>query len=144
MNKGAKVAAFVAAGAMVAGCSSLSGTRVKNEELNTRLANLEGQVTSLSQRVDELTAQGVVAPAGFEASSEGAAPARPAKRLTVRQAQRALAAAGFYKGPIDGKEGPQTKQAIRQFQQAKGLRVDGIVGNSTRQALAKYLEEPRE
>ena len=146
MKSGIKVMAFVAVGAMVTGCSSLSGTRAKqNEELNTRLASLESQVTSLNQRVEELApGQAQPAPAGFEISPERQAPARSAKKLTVRQTQRALASAGFYKGPVDGKEGQQTKQAIREFQQAQKLKVDGIVGSSTRRALAKYLEEPQE
>ena len=147
MNNIGKLVAFVAAGAMVAGCSSLSGTRVKkDEELNTRLANLEGQVTRLDQRVDEI-AQDTAEPtaAGNEASSgQAASAARSAQKLTTRQIQRALASAGFYKGMVDGKEGPQTRRAIREFQQAKGLKADGVVGSSTRQALAKYLEEPKE
>ncbi|MBI3323282.1 MAG: peptidoglycan-binding protein [Candidatus Omnitrophica bacterium] len=79
-----------------------------------------------------------------EASSERLAQPQAAKRFTVRQTQLALASAGFYQGPVDGKAGPKTLRAIREFQQAQGLKVDGIVGSSTRQALAKYLEEPQE
>lgn len=147
MNNGMKMVALMAAGAMVAGCSSLSGTRAKKDaELNTRLANLEGQVTALNQRVEDLgqTAAPAASQAGFEGASERQAPAQSAQRLTTRQTQRALASAGFYTGPIDGKEGPQTKRAIREFQQANGLKVDGVVGRSTRQALAKHLQEPQE
>ncbi|MBI3322694.1 MAG: peptidoglycan-binding protein [Candidatus Omnitrophica bacterium] len=138
--------ALVLAGALVAGCSSMSGTRAKqNDELNTRLASLEGQVTALNQRVEEIsTGASQQETAGFDASAERQGTARAAKPLSVRQTQRALSSAGFYKGPVDGKEGPQTKKAIREFQQAQGLKVDGIVGNSTRRALAKYLDEPQE
>jgi peptidoglycan hydrolase-like protein with peptidoglycan-binding domain len=40
----------------------------------------------------------------------------------VRQAQEALQDQGLYKGQVDGKMGPQTKQAITQFQKQKGLK----------------------
>ena len=147
MKNTGKLVALMAAGALVAGCSSLSGTRAKkDEDLNTRLASLEGQVTTLNQRVEEIAQdEEPASSAGYEASSGQAAPAvRTVQKLTTRQIQRALASAGFYKGPVDGKEGPQTRRAVREFQQAQGLKVDGVTGSTTRQALAKYLEEPRE
>ena len=140
MNSAIKIAAFVIAGAMVAGCSSL-GRAKGGQEMDTRVAALEGQVTHLSNRVDEMGAT-QPAPSGFEVSSPGSV-SSSSKKLTVRQTQRALTAAGFYKGPVDGKEGPKTKQAVKEFQQANGLKVDGVVGSTTRQALAKYLTEPQ-
>lgn len=53
----------------------------------------------------------------------------------VRQLQQALAAAGFSPGAIDGIYGPATERAVRAFQQAKGLAVDGIAGPQTWAAL---------
>lgn len=49
--------------------------------------------------------------------------------------QQKLAAAGFDPGPIDGKWGQKTLQAVVAFQLAKGLTADGIVGPMTRKAL---------
>ncbi len=57
-----------------------------------------------------------------------------------KQIQIALQKAGFYKGKIDGKIGPQTKQAIREFQKAKGLKPDGAIGQKTWKELEKYLQ----
>ena len=54
--------------------------------------------------------------------------------------QKTLSAAGFYKGQIDGKIGPVTRQAIRDFQTANGLKVDGKVGPQTWSVLKKYLK----
>jgi outer membrane protein OmpA-like peptidoglycan-associated protein len=36
---------------------------------------------------------------------------------------------------VDGNDGPQTKAAIRQFQEAKGLKADGIAGPVTQRAV---------
>ncbi len=57
----------------------------------------------------------------------------------MKQIQTALKKAGFYQGAIDGKIGPKTKEAIIKFQKAKGLKADGIVGESTSTDLNKYL-----
>jgi peptidoglycan hydrolase-like protein with peptidoglycan-binding domain len=53
----------------------------------------------------------------------------------VEDLQKKLAAAGFDPGPIDGSMGPRTLAAVKAFQQAKGIGVDGIVGPETRGAL---------
>ena len=52
-------------------------------------------------------------------------------RPAVITLQRALAAAGYDPGPIDGAFGPRTEAAVRDFQQAHGLTVDGIAGPRT-------------
>lgn len=49
----------------------------------------------------------------------------------VRQIQMALQEAGYYKGEIDGKLGARTKRAVKEFQKAKKLNPDGIVGEKT-------------
>jgi len=61
------------------------------------------------------------------------------KRLSTKQIQQALKKAGFYKGEIDGRAGPKTKEAIMKFQKARGLKVDGVVGKRTSAELRKYL-----
>jgi lysozyme len=52
----------------------------------------------------------------------------------VRQLQQALIAAGF-DIEADGIFGKGTDRAVREFQQRKGLTVDGIVGDATRRVL---------
>ncbi|MDQ2919940.1 MAG: peptidoglycan-binding protein [Verrucomicrobiota bacterium] len=41
--------------------------------------------------------------------------------------QQALARQGFYRGPIDGVIGARTRNAIRAYERANGLRVDGLI-----------------
>ena len=60
---------------------------------------------------------------------------------TKREIQQALKNAGFYQGSIDGKVGPQTREAIKEFQRANGLHVDGVVGRQTWERLAPYLDQ---
>ena len=55
--------------------------------------------------------------------------------VRVRALQRRLDAAGYSPGPIDGRFGPRTEQAVDLFQSAHGLRVDGIAGPLTLAAL---------
>ena len=51
----------------------------------------------------------------------------------VVQVQSRLARAGYYRGPIDGFMGPRTRFAIRAYESAHNMRVDGAI---SRQLLA--------
>lgn len=59
---------------------------------------------------------------------------------TTKEIQRALKNAGFDPGSVDGKIGPRTQQAVKEFQRVKELKVDGKVGAKTWKELRKYLE----
>ena len=54
---------------------------------------------------------------------------------TVREIQQKLNTLGYWSGTVDGIYGEKTAAAVRQFQRAKGLAVDGICGSQTLQAL---------
>ena len=49
----------------------------------------------------------------------------------VRQVQQSLNDQGFNAGPVDGKWGPKTQSAVKNFQQAKGLQPSGELDQET-------------
>jgi peptidoglycan hydrolase-like protein with peptidoglycan-binding domain len=55
----------------------------------------------------------------------------------VRSLQDRLAEAGYAPGPIDGRYGPLTEQAVMRFQAEYGLRVDGLAGPLTLAAIGR-------
>lgn len=60
---------------------------------------------------------------------------RRARGEEVAELQMLLRDAGFTPGAVDGIFGSQVEAAVRAFQQAKGLEVDGVVGSQTWDAL---------
>jgi hypothetical protein len=56
-------------------------------------------------------------------------------RQQVRQIQEQLKTQGLYKGRVDGMMGPETKQAIQQFQQQNNLQATGTLDQQTLAAL---------
>ena len=53
--------------------------------------------------------------------------------------QDALTKLGYEPGKVDGKDGPNTQKAVREFQAHASIGIDGIVGPLTRQALVDEL-----
>ena len=49
----------------------------------------------------------------------------------VTRLQKALIALGYYTGSADGYFGSGTEDAVRAYQQARGLQVDGVAGRAT-------------
>jgi hypothetical protein len=67
-------------------------------------------------------------------------PARPA--IDVRRIQALLAELGYDPGPIDGLAGRRTASAIRSFQTAEGLSVDGRIETGLLAALERRAGPP--
>lgn len=132
--------AFVAVG-----CGATTRT-AHMDDLMQRVSALDARVNDLEMRqgqAEERTAQTAIMPSRWtdsqgprQASSQAAS-----QKFSSTQLQTALKNAGFYKGRIDGKVGPQTRQAVKEFQIAHNLKADGVVGRKTRVELVSYLND---
>jgi peptidoglycan hydrolase-like protein with peptidoglycan-binding domain len=63
---------------------------------------------------------------------------------TIRQAQQALKDKGFDPGPIDGKYGPQTREAVRSYQKQNNIVANGRLGGDTYEKLGVKRDAPGE
>ena len=88
-----------------------------------------------------------VAACSDDASSEdasgsgesGGVPHQEASPEDLEKWQTELNAVGCWAGPVDGQLGSQTESAIKAFQAAKGLEVDGLLGPVTKGALEEAV-----
>lgn len=147
---------LIVAGSLLSGCAMGRGRQ--------DLARLQSQVGLLDERVSQLergsvggpssASTGAIAP-DFGATTLGAsrASSRSAKQSSgatlaadastpgtpsTREIQEALKNAGFYQGSVDGKMGPLTREAIKEFQRVHGLVDDGVAGRQTWAKLNAY------
>lgn len=56
----------------------------------------------------------------------------------VKEVQQRLKDLKYYTGSVDGKYGAGTTNAVKDFQEANGLKADGVVGEKTKEALFSY------
>ncbi len=84
-----------------------------------------------------LRVDGIAGPLTLAALASARAAMYPGEGYTrtgsqpVRSLQGELAAAGYRPGAVDGRYGPLTEQAVRRYQTARHLQVDGIAGPQT-------------
>ncbi len=124
---------------------SLSGCSTASKKKDLEVQGLRNQVSALEAqspaRTEESASSEQVA-AKSEASAESLDKAGDVKdQPTPRQIQAALKNAGYYQGPIDGKLGKKTRKAVKAFQKANNLTVDGKVGKLTWAALKENVQK---
>ncbi len=106
-------------------------------QLEQENAELEDEVDRIKQK--EVSRTEDAAFKSVEQRTKGTDLKTP--KMSANALQRALKNAGFYKGPVDGKTGHQTREAVKAFQKANGLKADGIVGQQTWLKLSRYHQE---
>lgn len=67
---------------------------------------------------------------------------RGSKGNDVSAIQQALKNYGFYGGTVDGLFGPKTAQAVKDFQNMTGIKVDAIVGPQTQGKIQEWAQDP--
>ena len=126
----------------LAGCATARRPKdLEIQGLRNQVSVLESQLQSKDEEINGLKGQLNSQLQGKEVSSSRRVKVIPeAKyRPSIRQIQKALKNAGYNPGTIDGRMGRETKDAIRAFQRANGLRADGKAGKNTWELLKKYL-----
>lgn len=68
-------------------------------------------------------------------------PLPPTRIYSITDMQSALDAFGFSPGPVDGVPGPKTDKALKAYQKARKLQVDGIFGPKTKAQMERELGE---
>jgi len=145
---------------LLVGCSTVSSKRLNTLEI--KVSTLEAKVDSVGQRQSAVENQNGESreSIGYVKGKIDNMPQGPStvvvtgaernkgyifgvykKDLTKKEIQSALKSAGFYSGTIDGVIGKNTKNAVKEFQKANGLKADGKVGKKTKSLLAQYLKE---
>ncbi len=103
----------------------------QNQQLKNQVSYLETQLNQLKQENFQLRQQ----------LQQQAAIKKEVRMPSGAEIQTALKRAGFYKGPVDGQIGSQTKEAVKKFQEANKINPDGVVGSRTWQLLLRYLDK---
>jgi murein L,D-transpeptidase YcbB/YkuD len=110
--------------------------KVQIQDLQSQLQKKDAEISSLRQALGNTTEERYKAAKLRAVNREGSYDHPAGKDI-----QTALKNAGFDPGTFDGKLGKKSRQAIRDFQRANGLDVDGKVGKKTWELLAPYLEK---
>jgi immune inhibitor A len=125
-----------------------AGDSFPGSSMNTELSDTSSPNTKSYAGVSTCIAMTNIQPlpAGTQADLElscapisGTDMRRGATGAEVERLQRALAGVPMFNGPVDGTFGPTPEAAVRGFQHARGLVIDGIVGAQTWAALEGEL-----
>ncbi len=125
----------------LSGCASARKKKdLEIKELKNQVSLLESQMQSKEEEVSILR-QALADEKEAAIRSTSFSIPETKSRPSSKQVQIALRNAGYYSGNIDGKLGRQSREAIRQFQRANNIKVDGKVGKMTWAILRDYLEQ---
>jgi murein L,D-transpeptidase YcbB/YkuD len=129
------------------GCATARKQKdLENQGLRNHVSVLESQVQSKDEEINALR-DALARIEQEKGPTEGSVKKARRKKVVVeiksrpniKQIQIALKNAGLEPGPIDGRMGRQTREAIRAFQRAHNLPADGKVGKLTWNLLSEYL-----
>lgn len=115
----------------------VQGLKNQVSALHQQIQYKDDEINSLKNSQNTLSA---VDRLNFAGTGEKHVAREVKSRPNAKQIQVCLKNAGYYSGAIDGKIGRQTREAIREFQKANNLKVDGKVGKKTWKLLSKHLD----
>lgn len=128
--------------------ASTSGCATMGKKKDLEIQGLRGQISALESRLESKDQEIANLREDLDrAMQERIVPVKQAvsieqkSRPNIKQIQTALRNAGYNPGKIDGRIGGQTREAIKSFQRANNITVDGKVGKKTWELLRVYLEK---
>mgnify|MGYP003394283043 CR=1 FL=1 len=133
---------------VISGCATVRSNRTPKVDPKVRVQQLEEELKQRDAEIMAMRDEMAQGASGYSStassdygsfSSKSSGLVSPSLSVSVKSVQKALKSAGFYTGAIDGKGGPKTKEALKAFQRARGLKSDGVVGKKTWTALNRYL-----
>lgn len=158
MKKGVRWIGLGLAALSAGGCNLMSGERrtalyqseidrvsaeraILDRELrNERIRRERAEAIVIADRTRPTPAETVSALRMDRTPVPPASPVAVSERPgSVLELQQALSNAGYPPGPLDGKMGAKTRDAVRKFQRDAGLKTDGVAGPKTWSVLAPYL-----
>jgi len=127
------VAALSFAGVAAAAGNTTAGSTTNpssNDQMTTRQTSPQS-----TQKSEQSTNQAGASQMGNSSSMSQGGSSEQGNPTEVRSAQQALKDKGFDVGTVDGQMGPNTENALRQFQQKQGLPQTGNLDEQTLSAL---------
>lgn len=132
------VIAFFSVWTGLSGCATTGPSPAELQHCQNRVHALEGELQRREQVIAELEDE-LSRAQSSDYRKIGTSSTKGDLVLPAPiQIQRALKNAGYYTGPVDGKIGAKTQDAVRRFQKDRGLKVDGKVGAMTWRELRKH------
>ncbi len=130
---------LAAAGFSLSGCASArKNNDLELQGLRNQVTALESQLSAKDEELNGLKGSAVKAPEEQMVKKD----VNEIKdRPNGKEFQMALKNAGYDPGKIDGKLGKQSRDAIKAFQKANNLTVNGKVGKKTWSFLRDYLNK---
>ncbi len=119
---------------VLSGCATTRPKPADASDPSAQVAELQNELQAKDQQIQDLQYQ----LASYEESIKAAPGGSGGKStlihvpgVSIKDLQKALAAANYDPGAVDGRMGKKTKSAIKAFQKKNGLKADGVVGEKT-------------
>jgi murein L,D-transpeptidase YcbB/YkuD len=119
----------------LSGCATAQAPAASRAAVTPGSQECQARINSLEMELSRLKDENYNMRKQLEAASK-----REVRMPNAIEIQTALKKAGLFKGAVDGQIGPETKDAIRKFQQSNKMTPDGVVGSKTWALLSKYLD----
>jgi peptidoglycan hydrolase-like protein with peptidoglycan-binding domain len=118
------------------GCATLGKNDLERQQLRNQVQALETQLKQKDEEITSLNAalNNQISEKEKLEKNVSKLETRPSEKITkpnTKQIQIALKNAGYDPGSVDGVMGEKTEEAIKAFQKANGLEVDGRIGSKT-------------